>query len=110
MNPLEKRSRKTQLKTLKDLEKKYSVNRTGCDGDEEIDMNVWEWNNKLRDAAREWINLLEKDLAKLDKEIDDYQNQDGSKCGDYVIGQCMNNHEIIAKIVWIKHFFNLEDE
>jgi len=105
MNPLEKRSRKSQLKTLKDLEKKYSVNRTGCDGDEEIDMNVWEWNNKLRDAAREWYYSLKKINTK-DAIVEYYNaNKDIDEEHLELLARGIHMH-----VGWIRHFFNLEDD
>ena len=49
-----------RLKTLNNLEEEHSYNPTGCEGDDEINLNAWEWSDVIRDAAREWIKELRK--------------------------------------------------
>lgn len=78
----------SNLKTLKDIE-----------DDWKLDSNMGYWVDDLRSAAREWINLLEKDLAKLD---------DVDSVYDDIMA--IRRDEINAKLEWIRMFFNLEDE
>ena len=86
----------TKLKTLKDLEE--------CEGNAFLFASV----RQLRQTAREWINLLEKDLAK-EKEFSESLSMSD-------LSDSLRRHSIDfsmpmiqSKINWIRHFFNLED-
>ncbi len=72
-----------KLKTLKDLQKDYE----------------WKFDtyNALRQEAIKWIKELEKNITP-------------SLYGQGQEGDFMEAHYNIAKIEWIKHFFNLTEE
>ncbi len=98
-----------KLKTLKDI---YDTSKMSYISDEASEVV-----DDLRDAAREWINLFQKDLAK---QIEDMTNYCCSNSKEELYDWCKRDikdlrHEnaifkIYGKIELLKHFFNLEDE
>ena len=113
-------SEEKKLKTLKNLKEKDNE-RSGCLTPENgVDYDYSKGEPKyhteykinyseLRSVAREWIKELQDEneifisdgkIGKYDKDTFIYYNQEARD-------RFLNN---IAKIDWIKHFFNLEDE
>ena len=97
----------TKLKTLKDIEDELTTKIIFPDD--------------LRNLAKEWIKKSEKDLKefkKIKKECDDTIKEGkawgslGTEATGILYGKEVEYYiaQIIGRINWIKHFFNLEDK
>jgi len=83
----------TKLKTLKDIEKEHTVNKTGDPCDDEIDFNAWGWSDIIRQVAREWVEECKKGMDNADEKGD-------RETFSFFAG----------KVYAFVEFFNLEDE
>jgi len=96
-----------KLKTLKEIEADAQIHWEGNYKDNKYVKRIVV-SDKLRSVAREWIKELQDEneifisdgkIGKYDKDTFIYYNQEARD-------RFLNN---IAKIDWIKHFFNLEE-
>jgi hypothetical protein len=95
-----------------------NTNNFEWSGDEDF---IRYYHRKMREVAREWIKESKKQLKdfeelKIECEKERKEGKAWGSLGQEVSGelygeQCNNYiNQLNARIFWIKHFFNLEDE